>query len=87
MFGFGQYNNHKLGRTFEYQARQQLFEHFTRLSEWYFSKNGIGKLLSFVMNDVSSVRESIANAINQLTSAIGAARFDHRHLRWGARFR
>lgn len=69
MFGFGQYNNHKLGRTFEYQARQQLFEHFTRLSEWYFSKNGIGKLLSFMMNDVSSVRESIANAINQLTSA------------------
>ena len=52
MFGFGQYNNHKLGRTFEYQARQQLFEHFTRLSEWYFSKNGIGKLLSYVMNDV-----------------------------------
>jgi len=70
LFGVGQYSNHRLGRTFEYQTRQQLFQHFTRLSETYFSKNGIGKLLSFVMNDVSSVRESIANAINQLTSAI-----------------
>lgn len=70
LFGIGQYSNHRLGRRFEFQTRQQLFRHFTSLSEVYFSKNGIGKLLSFVMNDVSSVRESIANAINQLTSAI-----------------
>jgi ATP-binding cassette subfamily B protein len=69
-FGIGQYSNHRLGRRFEYQARQKLFQHFTELSETYFSRNGIGKLLSYVMNDVSSVRESIANAINQLTSAI-----------------
>ncbi len=70
LFGVGQYSNHRLGRVFEYQTRQKLFSQFTRLSETYFSKNGIGKLLSYVMNDVSSVRESIANAINQLTSAL-----------------
>jgi len=70
LFGIGQYSNHRLGRKFEFETRRQLFQHFTRLSEAYFSKNGIGKLLSLVMNDVSAVRESIANAINQLTSAI-----------------
>ena len=68
MFGFGQYNNHKLGRTFEYQARQQLFEHFTPLKRVRISpRTGSASCSAIVMNDVSSVRESIANAINQLT--------------------
>jgi ATP-binding cassette subfamily B multidrug efflux pump len=70
LFGYGQFVNHRLGRKFEFNTRQSLFAHFTRLSEAYFSKNGIGKLLSYVMNDVTTVRESIANALNQLTSAI-----------------
>jgi ATP-binding cassette subfamily B multidrug efflux pump len=69
LFGIGQYLNHRLGRIFEYNTRQQLFEQFSRLSESYFSKNGVGKLLSYVLNDVTSVRESIANGVNQLTSA------------------
>lgn len=68
-FGIGQYINHRLGRVFEFRARQQLFRHFTRLSESFFAKNGIGKLLSYVMNDVTAVRESIANGLNQLTNA------------------
>lgn len=68
-FGIGQYINHRLGRIFEFRARQQLFGHFTRLSESFFSKNGIGKLLSYVMNDVTGVRESIANGLNQMTNA------------------
>ncbi|GGF91190.1 ABC transporter ATP-binding protein [Paenibacillus abyssi] len=69
LFGFGQYVNHRMGRRFEYNSRQRLFQHFTRLSEQYYSKNGIGKLLSYVMNDVTAVRESIANGVNQLTNA------------------
>lgn len=69
LFGLGQYVNHRLGRKFEFQVRQRLFRHFTELSEAYFSKNGIGKLLSYVMNDVTAVRESIANGLNQMTNA------------------
>jgi len=70
LFGVGQYINHRLGRYFEFTTRQKLFRHFTRLSEAWFSKNGIGKLLSYMMNDVTTVRESIANGFNQLTNAI-----------------
>ncbi len=70
LFGYGQYINHRCGRTFEYNTRQRLFTHYTTLSEAYFSRNGIGKLLSYVMNDVTTVRELLANALNQLTSAI-----------------
>ena len=69
LFGIGQYLNHRSGRLFEFRARQRLFRHFTRLGEAYFARNGIGKLLSYVMNDVTAVRESIANGLNQLTSA------------------
>lgn len=70
LFALGQYTNHRLGRYFEFTTRQRLFRHFTGLSEAYFSKNGIGKLLSYVMNDVTAVRESIANGVNQLTNAV-----------------
>ena len=70
LFGVGQYINHRLGRFFEFTTREKLFRHFTGLSEAWFSRNGIGKLLSYVMNDVSTVRESIANGFNQLTNAV-----------------
>ncbi|MGZ9586819.1 ABC transporter ATP-binding protein [Paenibacillus marinisediminis] len=69
LFGIGQYVNHRLGRKFEFNIRERLFRHFTSLSEHFYSKNGVGKLLSYFMNDVSSVRESIANGINQTTNA------------------
>lgn len=69
LFGLGQYTNHRLGRIFEFTTRERLFGQFTRLSEQYYSGNGIGKLLSYVMNDVTAVRESIANGLNQLTNA------------------
>ncbi len=69
LFGVGQFTNHRLGRIFEFNTRQKMFRHFSRLSEHYFSKNGIGKLLSFVINDVQVVRESIANSLNQMTNA------------------
>ncbi|GAB2673322.1 ABC transporter ATP-binding protein [Paenibacillus thermoaerophilus] len=69
LFGAGQYMNHRLGRRFEFRVRQRLFAHFTKLSERYFGGNGVGKLLSYFMNDVTTVRESIANSLNQMTNA------------------
>ncbi|WP_230191488.1 ABC transporter ATP-binding protein [Paenibacillus sp. CECT 9249] len=70
LFGLGQYTVMRLGRKFEFQTRQKLFRKFTDLSEHYFSKQGTGKLLSYVMNDVTSVRESISNGVNQMTNAL-----------------
>nr|WP_234340332.1 ABC transporter ATP-binding protein [Gorillibacterium timonense] len=70
LFGIGQYLNHQMGRWFEFRTREKLFSHFSTLSEAYYSRNGIGKLLSYVMNDVTTIRESIANGLNQLTNAI-----------------
>jgi ATP-binding cassette subfamily B protein len=69
LFGVGQYVNHRLGRKFEFNARQRLFRHFAQLGETFFSRHGIGRLLSYVLNDVTNVRESIANAVNQMTNA------------------
>lgn len=69
IFGLGQYTIMRLGRKFEFYTRQRMFRHFSTLSEHYFSKHGIGKLLSHVMNDVTSVRESISNGVNQTTNA------------------
>lgn len=69
LFGIGQYVNHRLGRKFEFSTRQKLFVQFTKLSEHYYSNHGVGKLLSYFMNDVTSVRETIANGVNQTTNA------------------
>lgn len=69
LFGIGQYLNHRLGRKFEFNTRQKLFAQFTSLSEHYYSNHGVGKLLSYFMNDVTSVRETIANGVNQTTNA------------------
>jgi len=67
--GLGQWTIMRLGRRFEFVTRMKLFRHFTTLSEHYYSKHGIGKLLSFVMNDVTSVRESISMGVNHTTNA------------------
>lgn len=58
-----------VGRRFEMIVRSRLFHHFTGLSEKFYSKNGVGKLLSYFMNDVTAVRESISMGINQAASA------------------
>ncbi|WP_054955657.1 ABC transporter ATP-binding protein [Paenibacillus dakarensis] len=70
LFGLGQFMIMRLGRRFEYITRQKLFGKFSELSEKYFAKQGTGKLLSYVMNDVTSVREAISNGINQTTNAV-----------------
>ncbi|WP_159882134.1 ABC transporter ATP-binding protein [Paenibacillus puerhi] len=68
--GIGQYVVMRAGRYFEFVTRRKLFEHFTRLSESFYSKHGVGKMLSYVMNDVTAIRESISMGINQTTNAI-----------------
>ncbi|ANY65326.1 ABC transporter [Paenibacillus sp. BIHB 4019] len=59
-----------IGRRFERLTRGKLFVHFTGLSERFYSKNGVGKLLSYVVNDVTGVRESISMGVNQTASAV-----------------
>ena len=66
--GYGQYLIMYVGRLFEYMTRRRLFSHFSSLSEHYYSKNGTGKMLSYFMNDVTGVRESISMGVNQLAT-------------------
>jgi len=58
-----------VGRRFEYQVRGRLFRHFTRMSERFHSANGVGRLLSYFMNDVTAVRESISMGFNATANA------------------
>lgn len=70
MAGLGQYLIMRLGRGFERLMRKRLFRHFTRLSESYYAKHGVGQMLSYVMNDVTSVREAISVCLNQTANAV-----------------
>lgn len=65
----GQYLIMRNGRRFEFVARNRLFDHFTQLGATFYSKNGVGKLLSYVMNDVTVIRESISMGINQIVNS------------------
>lgn len=67
--GFAQYLVMYVGRLFEFLVRKKLFAHFSGLSERFYSQNGVGKLLSYFMNDVTSVRESISMGVNATASA------------------
>ncbi|MBW5445806.1 ATP-binding cassette domain-containing protein [Cohnella sp. CFH 77786] len=67
--GIGQFIIVYLGRSFENVARRRLFGHLTLLSEHYYSKKGVGHFLSYMMNDVTAVRESLAMGVNQTTNA------------------
>lgn len=70
LFGLGQFTIMRLGRRFEFLTRGRIFTQFARLSEDFFSKQGTGKLLSYVMNDVTSVREAISFGVTQTTNAV-----------------
>ncbi|WP_046213165.1 ABC transporter ATP-binding protein [Paenibacillus wulumuqiensis] len=70
LFGAGQFTVMRLGRKFEFAMRQSLFRKFATLSEHYFSRQGTGKLLSSMTNDVTSVRESISNGVTTTTNAV-----------------
>ncbi|WP_138495970.1 ABC transporter ATP-binding protein [Paenibacillus pinistramenti] len=69
-FGIGQFTIMRLGRRFEFLTRGRIFTQFSRLSEDFFSRQGTGKLLSYVMNDVTSVREAISFGVTQTTNAV-----------------
>lgn len=68
--GIGQFHVMYVGRVFEFETRRLLFGHFTVMSESFYAGQGVGKLLSYFMNDVKSVRESIASGINQTANAV-----------------
>ncbi|MDP4099012.1 ABC transporter ATP-binding protein/permease [Paenibacillus sp. P96] len=70
LFALGQYTVMKLGRRFEFFTRDKLFGKFSELGVQYYAKQGNGKLLSYVLNDVTYVREAISNGITQTTNAV-----------------
>ncbi|CAM4325045.1 ABC transporter ATP-binding protein/permease [Paenibacillus alkaliterrae] len=67
--GMAMYLIMHVGRKFEFLVRGGLFKHFTEMSERFYSRNGVGKLLSYFMNDVTAVRESISMGVNQTVNA------------------
>lgn len=67
--GIGQYLVMYTGRYFEFMNRGRLYQHFLQLSERFYANHGVGKLLSYFMNDVTAVRESISMGVNQTASA------------------
>lgn len=67
--GIAQYLVMYTGRYFEFMNRRRLYHHFLDLSERFYANHGVGKLLSYFMNDVTSVRESISQGINQTANA------------------
>ncbi|NQX65092.1 ABC transporter ATP-binding protein [Paenibacillus alba] len=67
--GIGQYMIMRNGRRFEFVTRNRLFDHFTKLGATFYSKNGVGKLLSYMTNDVTVIRESISMGINQVVNS------------------
>ncbi len=66
----GQSTIMRLGRKFEAVMRQRLFDHFTGLSESFYSKQSVGGLLSYFMNDVTAVREALSRGISQSVNSI-----------------
>lgn len=70
LHGVGQYTILRLGRQFEFHMRQKMFAHFLTLSENYFSKNGVGSLLSHIINDLDSIRNAMSFGMYQTTNAI-----------------
>ncbi|MCM3634484.1 ABC transporter ATP-binding protein [Paenibacillus camelliae] len=67
--GIAQYLVMYTGRYFEYMNRSRLYQQFLQLSERFYASNGVGKLLSYFMNDVTAVRESISMGVNQTAGA------------------
>ncbi|MCC2686530.1 MAG: transporter [Paenibacillaceae bacterium] len=70
LLGVGQYTVMRMARLFEFSTRRKMFSHFTSLSENYYSKHGVGELLSYVMNDVSYLRDSLSQGIHQSANSV-----------------
>jgi ATP-binding cassette subfamily B multidrug efflux pump len=59
-----------LSRELEYDLRNQVFEHLTRLSARYYQKNRIGELMSRATNDMSAVRMVLGPGIMYTASTV-----------------
>lgn len=66
----GQYLIMKQGRRFEAYARRRLFLQFLSLNGGFHARHGVGKLLSYLMNDVTAVRESLSRGLLQTVNAV-----------------
>src|SRR5512147_2280640 len=65
-----------VSRELEYELRNRVFEHLTRLSQGYYQRNRIGELMSRASNDMSAVRQVLGPGImytaNTVSSFAGA---------------
>jgi ATP-binding cassette subfamily B protein len=59
-----------LSREMEYDLRNQVFEHLTRLAPRYYQKNRIGELMSRATNDMSAVRMVLGPGIMYTASTV-----------------
>jgi len=59
-----------LSRELEYDLRNQVFEHLTRLSARYYQNNRIGELMSRATNDMSAVRMVLGPGIMYTASTL-----------------
>ena len=59
----------RLGRGFERLTRKSVSP-FHAAERVLLSKHGVGQMLSYVMNDVTSVREAISVCLNQTANAV-----------------
>ena len=64
-----------LSRHVEYDLRQALFAHLTRLDQGYFARTRTGDLMARLTNDLSAVRMAAGPAIMYLTNTIFGAAF------------
>jgi ATP-binding cassette subfamily B protein len=62
-----------LSREMEYDLRNQVFEHLTRLAPRYYQRNRIGELMSRATNDMSAVRMVLGPGIMYTASTVATS--------------
>jgi len=62
-----------LSREIEYELRNQVFEHLTKLSAGYYQRNRIGEVMSRATNDMSAVRMVLGPGIMYTASTIATS--------------
>ena len=62
-----------LSRDMEYDLRNQVFEHLTKLSASYYHRNRIGEVMSRATNDMSAVRMVLGPGIMYTASTIATS--------------
>ena len=63
-----------LSREIEYELRNQVFEHLTKLSASYYQRNRIGEVMSRATNDMSAVRMVLGPGIMYTASTVATSR-------------